>query len=118
MTIRPRNQIVIQGTVAGGATDQQLSAILPVSEVWHLERVIFAHGLDNRNYSGGFRLEWGSGATWEFITGAYLTGNTMIIPIKQDYTGDGSKRFRLTRQNLDPTAAKNMHVVIDGFKKL
>ena len=119
ITDRPSNQITITNVVAANSTDVQTSAVIPSGESWHIERVIFAHGDDNRGFSGGFKMEWGSaGSGWVFVTGAFLTGNTMIIPVLNDFLGDGSKRFRLTRQNLDPANSKNMQVIIDGFKRI
>ena len=118
MTARDKFQVRVSGSIAGATTDQQLSAIVPTGEKWHISRVVFAHAVDNRNFSGGFQLEWGSGASFVFITGAYLTGATFNDKIDQTFTGDGTKRFRLTRQNLDPTTAKQMSVVIDGFKRI
>ena len=117
-TARDKFQTRITGSVAASTTDQQLSAIVPNNEKWHLGRVVFAHANDNRNISGGFQLEWGDAVGgWTFITGCYLTGATFNDKIDQTFTGNGVKRFRLTRQNLD-TVAKTMSVVIDGFKRI
>jgi hypothetical protein len=118
MTARDKFQVRQSGSIAAITTDQQLSAIVPLNEKWHIDRVVFAHANDSRNWSGGFQLEWGSGGSFVFITGAYLTGATFHDKVDQTFIGDGAKRFRLTRQNLDPTTAKQMSVVIDGFKRI
>lgn len=120
MTDRTRVQIKFDTTVAAGVTDTQLSAIVPSGEVWNLQRIIFAHADSGNNISGGFQVDWGdAGGGWEFLYGAYLTGSTYEIIVGRDFVGDGTKRLRCIRQNLDPAgAAKRMTLLIEAFKKL
>jgi hypothetical protein len=60
-------------------------------------------------------LFWGSGGTWQLVRAAGLMGNVVDFEINRDFVGDGTKQFKVRRQNLS-TSAKPIPVWLEGFK--
>jgi hypothetical protein len=118
MTARDRVSLRYDADVSAGAADIQTTSIIPNGETWTVERFICAHGNDGTNISGGFQVDWGSAGSWETLGLSYITGDTKVMPIYRDFTGDGVKKFRFIRQNLDGTNSKKMVIVAEGFKRL
>jgi hypothetical protein len=114
--LRDKFQIVFRNSVAASTSDTQLSAIFGIGDKVYIDRVMFADRNLGNNVSGGFLFEWGSGGSFEIIAAAYLTGNTAVYKIDRTFTGDGVKRFRLTRQN-NNTAAKELVIIVEGNKR-
>jgi len=94
-----------------------LTPILPIGETWQVVRFIFADPNNGDNISAGFQVDYGSGGTWEFVNGGYLSGNTSEIILNKTFTGDGIKRFRAIRNNLS-ASAKTPLLIIEAFKRL
>jgi hypothetical protein len=118
MTSRDRISLRFDADVVAGATVVDNSPIIPSGETWKLDRLICAHGDDGTNISGGFQVDWGQTGSWETVTASYITGDTKDMVIGKDYTGDGVKKFRFIRVNLDSTNSKKMLIIAEGFKRL
>jgi hypothetical protein len=101
MTARTRVTLKFDDDVLSGATKIDNSPVIPNGQTWRVSRLICAHADDGSHISGGFQLEWGEAGSWEFVSAAYLTGDTKEYAVKKDFTGDGTKTFRIIRQNLD-----------------
>lgn len=104
--------------VAAGVTDTATGTIIPNGETWQLHKIIFAHANNGNNVSGGFQIEYGQSGAWNFVTALYLTGSTKEIVFNKTFTGDGAKRFRVHRVNLDAANTRKLVVIMEGFKRL
>ena len=105
------------GQVLKKSEEVDLYDPIPDGERWQLSWVLFADESKGTKESGGFLVEFGEGTTWDFVAGAYLTGDTFQFQVNQIYIGDGVKHFRLKRIN-DSNDDKNMLIVVDGFKRI
>lgn len=117
MTTREFKQFIFDSSVAGLTNAVDESPVFPVGQKWQIKRVIFADPGIGDNISAGFQLQWGSpGSGYEFINGAYLTGDTREIVINRIFVGDGDKRFRVVRQN-NSAAAKKVTTFIEAIRR-
>ena len=118
MGTRPKILIKFDSQLTAGQTKVDHSPIVPSGQKWLIKRVIFAHADINHNISGGFQVDWNVGGADEFFSAAYLTGDTTEILYQHTITGDGIKKLRCVRQNLDTVNVKDMLIVIEGIKLL
>ena len=91
--------------------------ITPNGETWQITRIIFADKNMGDNISGGFLVDYGSGGTREVVAQAFLTGNTLDLPMQVTFTGDGVNRLRIIRENNSLTPKKMIAMVI-AIKRL
>lgn len=91
--------------------------IQPNGETWQITRIIFADKNIGDNISGGFLVDYGSGATRTIIAQAFLTGNTLDLKMQTLTLGNGSDRLRIIREN-NSLSAKKMVCMVSAFKKL
>lgn len=117
MTIA-RNRIqIIHGNSIPVGNDIQTSAVVPDGQVWQITHITFADKAINDGMSGGFQVDFGTAGSREIIMAAYLLGNTISVPIKRTFTGDGIKVFRFIRTNA-AAVAKEMFLLVEGFKRI
>ena len=116
MTQRNRIQIIYENELSAGE-DIELSDIVPDGEVWQIKRITFADVSINNNNAGLFKVDYGSGTDRDILAVAYLTGNTIVIPIERTFTGDGVNHFRFIREVQSPPA-KKMLIYMEGFKRI
>ena len=112
---RERIQTIYQNAITG--TDTQSSPSIPTGQIWQVSRIIFADKGINDGLSGAFLVDFGSGGSREVIAAAYLTGNTIVLPIDRTFLGDGSKVFRFIRVN-NSVVSKEMFLMVEGFKRI
>jgi len=91
--------------------------ITPDGETWQIQRILFADKNMGDNISGGFIVDYGSGVTRDVVAQAFLTGNTLDLPMQETVTGDGVKRLRIIRENNSLTPKKMIAMVI-AIKRL
>ena len=108
---------VIRGNVAGLATDTFETENVPAGQKWQISSVVFADQSVGDGKSGAYSLEWGAPGAFDLVEAAYLTGNTWCQELHRVFTGDGTKRFRVRRQNTS-ALPKDMVVIISGFKRI
>lgn len=116
MAARSRVQKSFRDEVPPGNKIDLMTAI-PNEEIWQVSWALFSDKNIGDNISGGFALEWGSGGEWEVIHIGFLTGNIHRLDINRSFTGNGTKRFRIIRQN-NSAVNKDMLVVLEGFKRI
>lgn len=109
MAAKTSVNLIIENTVAQGATATDNSAIVPAGKTVRLVRFGGYERSISANTTGIIALQWGQGAAWETIrVGGGPTPFDFIL--NRTFIGDGAKRFRIVRQNRDPalSAAKEM----------
>jgi len=102
MTTKTLHEYYFDSSVAAGATDLQLSPIIPLNKT---VRVTSFGGFDPNigdNKDGIIALQWGSGANWKTLRAG--GGGTFEFTMNKDFVGDGASRFRLARQNKSASA--------------
>lgn len=107
--------LIVENTVAQGATAISESAIVAAGKTVRLMRFGGYERSMSANTTGIIALQWGQGASWETIRAG--GGSTPFdFVLNRTFIGDGSKKFRLVRQNRDPggTAAKEMVAWIEA----
>jgi len=112
---RERIQIVHEEKLAVGE-DIQLSDIVPPGEVWQVKRITFGDVSITNNNAGLFKVDYGVDGDRDILAVAYLTGNTIVIPINRGFAGDGIKQFRFIRE-VQSNPAKKMLIFMEGFKR-
>ena len=101
MALKTRVDIMEDGTVNAGAVVVKNSAIPPNGKRVLLQKFGGCSGVT----AGFCAIQWGdAGGGWTTIRA--ISGTAEFI-INQEFTGDGTKRFRIARQN-DGTPAKYM----------
>ena len=116
MINRSRVQLIHENAIPSGI-DLQTSPAIPAGQTWQITRIIFADKSIGDGLSGGFKVDWGSGSTFEVLAAAYLEGNTIDLPINKVFTGDSVKHFRLIRQN-NSAPNKEMFIMVEGFQRI
>lgn len=102
MATKTTYEIYHDSSVASGATDLQLSPIIPIEKT---VRILSFGGFDPNigdNKSSIIALQWGSGPDWKTIRAG--GDGTFEFVLNKDFVGDGTKRFRLARQNKSASA--------------
>jgi len=116
--LRPRIEIIEDSEIGGSNIDIQ-THIIPANETWQIERITFADlKQPSNNWSGSFKVDYGNSLdTRQILMVAYLFGTTISLDIKRIFTSDGTKEFRIIRENLG-AQAKSMFVYMEGFKRV
>ena len=119
MAVVTRDEVkrVFRGNVAAGATDSVETESVPTGQRWQIATVVFADQGIGDSKSGAYSFEWGTTGAWDLVEAAYLTGNTWRQELNRVFTGDGTKRFRIRRQNTS-AVARDMVVILTGFKRI
>jgi hypothetical protein len=109
--------IWLDPTIPGGAPTLNLSAIVPAGETWRIQNLFCADVATGDGRSGIFILEWGSAGTWEMVQAVALTGGSYLAMIEKDFVGNGTKRFRFSRENTS-MGVRRMYANLKGFKAI
>lgn len=99
MPLKTKYDLCFDSSIAAGATDIQSSAILPTGKT---ARLVCFGGYDPLiadKLSGFIALQWGSTGSWSTVRAGGDGFFNLEWPKGKDFIGDGSKRFRLVRQN-------------------
>lgn len=115
MITRDRIQLIFEDELGSG--DHVDEIIVPNGENWQIAKITFADMSKNDNKSGVFRVEFGQDDDRDVVAIAYLSGNTISLPINRSFIGDGAMSFRIIRKN-QSNPAKNMMIFIEGFKRI
>lgn len=66
----------------------------------YFKDLVMAEPNDGNNVtSSEIRVQWGSGTSFEDISGGYVSGATVYLPIEEERIGDGVKYIRVMRKN-------------------
>lgn len=107
MALKESYDFVIESSVAAGSTDMQNGPVIPNGKT---ARILNFGGFDpltNDQVHSIIVLQWGSGTSWKTVrAGGGGIFNFEFLKGK-DYIGDGTKYFRLVRQNKS-SVAKNL----------
>ena len=99
--LKTRLNLLLDSSIAAGATDNQPGAIVPVGKVVTLKR--FGASLQD-GANGSASIQWGAagpGQTWTTLRTIQREHEFSDLG---EFTGDGVKRFRLVRVNRAATA--------------
>jgi hypothetical protein len=103
---------IVVSTLAAGANDNPEAPAIPADETWMI-RDFKAADIDfGDNKSSVYVLRFGTDIM-EFIS---LTGNTMVIPVNEELTGDGSKKLNVMRYN-NSGHPKQMPFKVTAYKR-
>ena len=106
--------LVEQGSVAAGSDEVSTTPIVPLGKVVKVKKFgCMAPALQAATWSYVI-LQWGNGGGWETVRVCY--GSTEF-DVQRDFSGDGSKRFRLVRRNKSTTTALDMGAWVEALVK-
>jgi len=108
---RTRVDKYVAGNVASGATSVDTLAEIPSGQVW---RLMHFGGAAPQPAIVGLQVNTGSG--WQTMRATAGTGQADDFLIDRDYTGDGTVRFRIVRQNLH-SATQQIVAWLEAFKR-
>jgi hypothetical protein len=104
MAKKAKQDSTLDNSVAGTTT---LTEVLPIIQLGKVARLINFGGYDpvgSDGIGGIISLQWGSGTTWQTIRAGGYGSFDFNWEKGIDFTGDGTKRFRIVRQNRSSTA--------------
>ncbi len=114
--VRDRIEIIEESDIGGNTEDIQ-THIIPAGEKWQIKRITFADIKQPSNqWSGSFKVDFGVDLDRELLMVAYLLGQTISLDINRVFVGNGTKGFRVIRDNLG-AQSKPMFVFVEGFKR-
>ena len=99
MALKEIYDLVFDSSVNAGATDAQLSGIVPIGKTVRLLNFGGFDPLSSDQVSSIISIQWGSAAGWSTIRAGGNGVFDIVFDKGKDFTGDGVKRFRLIRQN-------------------
>lgn len=78
----------------------EVSPIVATDKVWRIDEFGALDINTGDNISSVYVLQYGNDTSgWQLIRAISLTGNTQAFNINKEFTGDGTKQFRVIMQN-------------------
>jgi len=108
---RERIDLYLDDTVAPGSPSVELLNVVPNGQVWRI-----MHFGGAAAYSGIIAFQVYAGTEWKTVRATAGPGQGDDFLIDRDFTGNGTIRFRIVRQNLH-TASQQMVAWLEAFKR-
>lgn len=110
-------QSILDSSVAASTTDTAIVGPDPVPNGKRV-RILRFGGSDvgaGDGIASTVALQWGSGASWETVMGFGLASTAFEVGVGRNFTGNGTKKFRIVRINATGSA-KVIIAWVEGYQ--
>jgi len=97
---------VVLSSLGIGANDVTDIGPIPVGKKFFIKEFGAGGIIDTDNKSSLYLLQWGVVGSFEEVRFISATGTTICLQVNKQFTGDGVKFLRVTRQNPSATAKR------------
>ena len=97
---------IVTSSLASGGTDTTDIGPIPLNKKFVIKEFGAIGIIDTDSKSTVYLLQWGVVGNFEDVRAIGVTGNTVALQIGKQFTGDGTKFLRVTRQNPSATAKR------------